>query len=140
MRNSDTASTVEGSPVRHRRSLPLYVGAGGIATASHYATTILTVEMLDLVPVLASALGFGVGAVVKYWLNYVVAFRSAAPHGAAVLRFALMLVAFFILNTLLFSAFQRGLGLHYALAQAITTILLIPPGYLVNRNWVFRQC
>jgi putative flippase GtrA len=138
MRNSDAASTVEGPPVRHRRGLPLYIGAGGVATASHYAVTIGCVEALDVMPVIASALGFAVGSVVKYWLNYTVAFRSRAPHGAALARFVAMLAALMAMNTLIFAALQQGLGLHYALAQAITTVLLIPPGYFVNRNWVFR--
>ena len=36
------------------------------------------------------------------------------------------------------AVFQRGLGLHYLVAQALTTILLIPPGYVIHRRWVFR--
>ena len=109
---------------RHSRSLPFYVGAGGIATASHYATTI----------------GFAIGAAVKYWLNYTAVFRSRARHTRAIMRFAITLGAMIALNALVFRAFEHGLGLHYILAQAITTVLLIAPGYLVHRHWVFRRC
>jgi putative flippase GtrA len=63
---------------RHRYSLPAYVGAGGVATAAHYAVTIVAVEMFGVAPIAASA------------------------------------------------------------AQALTTILLIPPGYVIHRRWVFR--
>ncbi|HUJ01761.1 MAG TPA: GtrA family protein [Usitatibacter sp.] len=125
-------------PVRHRRSLPVYVGSGGVATASHYAVTIAAVELLSVPPVPASALGFTTGAAIKYWLNYSVAFRSRALHRHAMLRYALALAAMLGLNTLLFGLFEGGLGLHYLLAQAITTILLIPPGYVLHREWVFR--
>ena len=125
-------------PVRHRRSLPVYVGSGGIATASHYAVMIVAAELLSVPPIPASAIGFTAGAAIKYWLNYSVAFRSRARHHHAMARYVLALAAMLGLNTLLFGLFERGLGVQYLLAQAITTILLVPPGYLLYREWVFR--
>ena len=126
--------------MRHRRSLPAYIGAGGIATASHYAVTIAAVDGLHAAPLAGSVAGFAVGAAVKYALNYTVAFRSRAPHGRAMARFVIALAAFMALNALLFAFFQGQLGWHYMLAQVTTTILLVPPGYLVHRLWVFRTC
>ena len=123
---------------RHRYSIPMYLGAGGIATASHYVTTIALVELAGVAPLAASATGFAVGAGVKYWLNYFVAFRSAERHSAAVPRFAVTLVAMFALNAAFFTLFHQWLGLHYMLAQVLTTGMLIPPGYLMSRLWVFR--
>jgi len=116
----------------------MYVGSGGIATASHYLVTVAAVELFSAEPVAASASGFAVGAGVKYWLNYVVAFQSRARHAAAMTRYVVMLAAMLALNTLVFALLQRGLGLHYIVAQVLTTILLIPPGYVVSRQWVFR--
>lgn len=123
---------------RHRYSIPMYLGAGGIATASHYVTTIALVELAGVAPLAASATGFAVGAGVKYWLNYFVAFRSAERHSAAVPRFAVTLVAMFALNAAFFTLFHQWLGLHYMFAQVLTTGMLIPPGYLMSRLWVFR--
>jgi putative flippase GtrA len=123
---------------RHRYSIPMYLGAGGIATASHYVTTIALVELAHVEPLVASASGFAVGAGVKYWLNYFVAFRSAEPHSTAVPRFAFMLVLMFLLNLAFFALFNQWFGLHYVLAQVLTTGVLIPPGYLLSRIWVFR--
>jgi putative flippase GtrA len=128
------------SPPRHRYSIPMYIGAGGFATASHYATTIALVELGGIAPLLATTVGFGVGALVKYALNYFVAFRSAAPHSAAVPRFVLTVGAMFALNVAFFSLFHERLGLHYMIAQVLTTGMLIPPGYLMSRLWVFRAC
>ena len=125
---------------RHRRSVPIYVGAGGVATASHYAVTIAAVELLGVAAIIATAIGYATGALIKYWLNYSVAFRSRAPHTHALLRFAVTQAILLGLNTLLFAALQGGLKMHYLLAQALTTILLIPPGYVIHRTWVFRGC
>jgi len=122
-----------------RRSLPLYVGAGGIATASHYAVTTAAVELAHWRPILASIAGFAVGAVVKYWLNYSVAFRSTARHSVASLRFAVALALLFALNAAVFAVLNEGLKLHYLVAQVATTIILIWPGYRLHRQWVFRS-
>lgn len=124
--------------MRHRRSLPLYVGTGGVATASHYVVTVASVEVFAVAPIVASVMGFATGAAIKYWLNYSMAFASRARHARAMVRFALALALLMALNTALFALFQRGLGMHYLLAQAITTILLIAPGYVIHREWVFR--
>ena len=124
---------------RHRYSIPMYVGAGGIATASHYVTTIAAVELASVRPVIASAVGFVVGALVKYYLNYFVAFRSGERHAVAVPRFVVMLAILLGLNTLVFALLNEAFGLHYMIAQVVTTGLLIPPGYLLSRLWVFRS-
>ena len=124
---------------RHRFALPMYVGAGGIATGCHYVTTIAAVELLGVHPVAASAVGFSVGALVKYCLNYFVAFRSGERHAVAVPRFLLMVAVMLGLNTLVYALLQQGAALHYMAAQVITTVLLIPPGYLMSRVWVFRS-
>lgn len=125
-------------PVRHRRSLPLYVGSGGVATASHYAVTIAAVEVLSVPPIAASAIGFTTGAAIKYWLNYSVAFRSRALHRHAMTRYVLALAGMLALNTLVFGLLEGKLGVQYMLAQVITTVALIPPGYFLYREWVFR--
>jgi putative flippase GtrA len=124
---------------RHRYSIPMYIGAGGIATASHYATMIMLVELLGVLPLIATATGFVVGAVVKYVLNHGVVFRSAERHDAAVPRFAVMLGIMFVLNAACFAALSPLTEPYYIVAQVITTILLIPPGYFMSRLWVFRR-
>jgi putative flippase GtrA len=122
---------------RHARSFPVYVGSGGVATASHYMVTVAAVELLSVAPVVATSVGFIVGAIVKYWLNYAVAFRSRARHIGAITRFAIFVGALLALNTVVFELLHGVLGLHYLVAQAVSTLALIPPGYFINRHWVF---
>ena len=122
----------------HLRSVTAYVGAGAIATACHYAITVAAVEKLDTNPLHATMAGFAIGAIVKYFLNYFVAFRSTERHSSALVKFAMSLALLFALNALSFALLHEYFGLHYLLAQVLTTGLLIPSGYLVSRLWVFR--
>jgi putative flippase GtrA len=125
---------------RHRRSLPVYVGAGGIATASHYAFVIGAVELFGIPPIVATTLGFALGAAIKYWLNYTAAFASRAAHSQAMVRFVVTLATLMAVNAACFYLLSAKLGMHYLVAQAIVTVALIPPGYYIHRHWVFRAC
>jgi putative flippase GtrA len=51
-----------------------------------------------------------------------------------------MLAILFALNTAIFALLNQLAGLHYVVAQVATTILLIAPGYVLSRLWVFRRC
>jgi putative flippase GtrA len=121
----------------HGRSLPVYIAAGFVTVAGHYTVTIALVELAHAPPLAASAAGFCVGATIKYLLNYFVAFRSIEKHGAALAKFAIALGVLFALNALFFALLHQGMGMHYIVAQVLTTGLLIPPGYLMSRLWVF---
>jgi putative flippase GtrA len=96
------------------------------------------VELAAVRPLLASIVGFAVGATVKYTLNYNLTFRSDASHVHAVARFAALLAILFVANTGLFWFFNEVIGVHFTLAQVSTTAALILPGYLLSRRWVFR--
>jgi putative flippase GtrA len=89
-------------------------------------------------PLLASVCGYIVGAIVKYLLNYFVAFQSKEPHTEALIRFSGSIGLLFVGNAVLFLVFHDLMELHYMAAQVATTLLLIPAGYLINSVWVFR--
>ena len=137
-----TSSTASGSTElpRHRRSLPIYLGAGGLATASHYLFVIGAVELFGVKPLVATTVGFAVGAAIKYWLNYTAAFRSRAAHSQAMVRFAVALATLMALNALLFHLLTTMLGVHYLAAQVAVTAALVAPGYYLHRHWVYRAC
>jgi putative flippase GtrA len=135
---ANTLPAAEGAAaVPHRRSLPMYVAAGALATAGHYMVTIALVEWAGVRALAASVAGFVVGATIKYVLGYFVAFASDAPHARTMARFALALAVLVPLNAACFALLHHGLGMHYVAAQLVTTALLVPPGYLASRLWVF---
>ena len=122
----------------HRRSFLMYLVSGVASVATHYSFTVLAVEMFGWRALVATSVGFVVGAVTKYFMNYFLAFRSEESHLSAVPRFAVMLGGLFTANAAIFWALHEHAGLHYMVAQVLTTCLLVPAGYVINRLWVFR--
>lgn len=115
----------------------LFSLVGGAATAAHYAVLLVFVHVLAADPVRASALGAGCGALVSYVLNYHVTFCATAAHQRVLPRFFVMVTIGFALNFLLMLAFVDMLGLHYLLAQVVTTLLVLAVNYAISVQWVF---
>ena len=122
----------------HKRSFVLYVVSGVASVATHYLFTIVAVELFGWRALIATSVGFLVGAITKYFMNYFLAFASEEPHGKAVPRFTVMLLTLFAANGAIFWVLHDHSGWHYLVAQVVTTAILVPVGYLANRVWVFR--
>jgi putative flippase GtrA len=119
-------------------SLPTYAAVGALATAAHYVLLAVLVESAWLNPGPAAACGACLGAVVAYWGNRAFTFRATpAPHGRAMWRFAAVALAGAGLNGLIVAWGHGAWGLHYLVAQAIATVLVMLLTYHLNRWWTF---
>jgi putative flippase GtrA len=90
-------------------------------------------------PLAGSVLGFLVGSIVKYCLNYGVTFQSTGRHSRVGPRFVFLLGTLFLGNAVLFWLLNSLLGLNYIAAQVTTTLALVVPGYIASRKWVFLR-
>lgn len=116
-----------------------FSGIGVIGTLAHYTTLITLVQMAGVTPVLASAGGFVLGALVNYVLNYRYTFRSNSRHHEAIIKFFTIALVGLVLNTLIISLAIDILSLHYLLAQVIATGLVLIWNFTGNRWWTFRE-
>jgi putative flippase GtrA len=114
-----------------------FAAVGAVGTAVHYATLVTGVQ-LELDPVTASALGWSLGAVANYTLNYHLTFRSRLAHRQIVPRFALIAATGLLLNTLLMAVEVDWLGMHYLVAQFLTTGALLCWNFVMSRIWAFK--
>lgn len=112
---------------------------GAIGTIVHYAVLFLLVQIANVGPVIASATGFVTGAVVNYYLNYHITFRSNKRHCTAALKFFVVALCGLLLNTLIMFFATEGLHLNYLLAQLTATGLVLVWNFLCNRFWSFRE-
>jgi putative flippase GtrA len=89
--------------------------------------------------VISSALGFLVGAVTNYLLNYKLTFRSGKRHGEAATKFAIVAAVGLGLNTSVMAIFVDWMHLHYLLSQILATGLVLLWNFVANRQWTFSD-
>jgi putative flippase GtrA len=119
------------------RGLSRYALIGLAATTVHYVLLVVLVEAAAAPPGPAALMGALLGAGVAYLGNRRYTFsNSAMPHGQAAPRFA----AIAVLGALANAGVVAGgvaLGLHYLLAQALATAVVMLATYHLNRVWTF---
>jgi putative flippase GtrA len=116
-----------------------FAGVGAVATIAQYIVLILLASGLGLPPVLSSTIGFAISAGLNYVLNYHLTFQSSAPHRRTAWRFAAMVLSGLVLNAGLMMVLSGGFGLHYLMAQLITTGLVLLWNFTISQWWTFAR-
>jgi putative flippase GtrA len=116
-----------------------FLMVGGIATLIQYAVLVGTVERWHWNAVVASSLGYFLGAIANYLLNYYFTFRSDNRHHVAATRFAIVAGAGFILNALLIELLAEKLHLPYLISQGLATVGTLIWNYWANSKWSFGR-
>ena len=112
---------------------------GVVGTAAHYALLLTLVEGAGADPVAGSVAGFLLGALVNYTLNRRLVFRSDRAHVEALPRFLTVAGTGLCWNAALMYVSVDVLGVHYLVAQIVTTGLLLGWHYIGNALWTFRK-
>jgi putative flippase GtrA len=121
------------------RKLVAFGLVGIIGTVAHYVTLIMLVEIVHADPVVATTLGFLVGAVVNFLLNHRYTFRSTKAYFETGPKFLLIAITTGILNTLLVYTGLHWFNLNYLIAQIISTVVVFLANFVLNDLWTFRQ-
>ncbi|MDW7646141.1 MAG: GtrA family protein [Desulfuromonadales bacterium] len=119
------------------RQFLVFSAVGAVGTTSHFVVLFLLVQFAGTPPVPASVAGFVVGAVVNYWLNYLITFRSHKPHGPTFTKFLVVALVGLGLNTLIMAI--GTMWLYYLFSQALATGLVLVWNFLCNRFWTFKE-
>jgi putative flippase GtrA len=114
----------------------IVVGAAG--TLLHYLTLSALVLLALARPGIASAVGACVGACVNYWLNYRFTFASTRRHRDMAPRFMALAAVGAAVNGVIVSQLS-GLGVHFLVAQAVATCLILVSNFLISKKWIFQK-
>ena len=115
----------------------LYTAFGAMGTGAHYLTLFFLVHQSAVDPVLASATGFVVGAIVNYNLNYFFTFKSSSRHLRSGARFFSVAAAGLTLNSGVMYVTVHQFDIPYFLGQLFATGTVLVLTFLVNRRWTF---
>lgn len=116
-----------------------YAGVGSIGTFAHYLLLVFLVEKLQVAAYLGAIAGFLLGALVNYYLNHRITFRSQKPHQDALPKFLTVATVGVIFTGLLMAWATERLHVHYIIAQLVTTAFLLFLTFIGNRLWTFRH-
>ena len=117
-----------------------YTSVGAFSTAVHYIFLALWVDAWGGPAWLGSGIGAVIGAQVGFWGNRRVTFEHQGAVWPAWRKFMTTAVIGTLLGMAIVAALAPpyGVGLHYLLAQAVATGVVLVVGFAINRWWTFR--
>ncbi len=111
---------------------------GGVGTLVQYLVLTAGVELFAVNPVVSSCVGYGLGFLVNYLLNFYFTFNLKAGHRAALIRyFSLSLFGFFLNLALVYLAINI-VAMHYIPGQILATAVVFLSNYVLSSRWAFK--
>ena len=117
----------------------IYAGIGAIGTTGHYATLVLLVQTVHTEPVFATTIGFVVGALINYVLNYRITFNSNKRHREALTKFFSVAALGAVINATIMSAGINLFDMYYLVIQVIATCFVLALNFTINKYWTFAK-
>lgn len=116
-----------------------FSSVGVIATTMQYLILIAVTESGLAGPVVASTLGYAIGGIVSYTLNYYYTFASNKRHAETMSKFLLVALIGLFFNGLIMSYCTHSLQLNYLISQVIATSLVLLWNFTANQVWSFNE-
>ena len=113
-----------------------FAWVGIISTGCHYVALVLLVETFGLVPLVATMIGYVVGATMNYMLNFKFTFKSEAQHLVTFPKFIMMVVIGFILNAAIMYVLDFWI---YIFSQLVATGVVFAVNFILGKYWVFNK-
>jgi putative flippase GtrA len=120
------------------RQFVRFAAVGAVGTAVQYVTLWVGVEFLAWPAAVASMVGYALGSVVNYALNYAFTFASDKPHLETAAKYYAVLGVGLLLNGALMGLFVNILGWNYWIAQFLTTAVALLWHFTGSKWWAFK--
>ena len=117
----------------------IYAGIGAIGTTGHYATLVLLVQVIHFDPVFATTIGFIIGALINYVLNYRITFNSKKRHNKTLIKFFSVAGLGAVINAAIMSAGIDMFDVHYLIIQVVATCIVLVLNFIANKYWTFAD-
>jgi len=120
-----------------KHSFARYIVSGSLATLLHLGVLALLIELWSIHATLATTIGFVVGSILNYLLQYYWAFDNGGPHAKRFSRYCTVSVITMAINSGIFWSLNEGAGIPYLLSQIIVTGIIVLLNYEANRRFTF---
>jgi len=127
------------TPLKTSQQFFIFAGIGAIGTVGHYATLILLVQAIHTDPVFATTIGFIIGALINYVLNYRITFNSNKRHRETLTKFFSVASLGAVINGLIMSTGMNMFDVHYLIIQVIATCFVLVLNFTANKYWTFAD-
>ena len=117
----------------------MFAGLGVIGTLGHYTVLVVLVQFWAVDPVFASSLGFVVGAVINYILNYHFTFQSRKRHSEALTKFLIVAIIGAGINGFIMYIGVENTRINYMIIQLFATLVVLLWNFIVNSLWTFAH-
>lgn len=113
---------------------------GLAATAMHYFTLILMVELFAISPTLANGLAFLFALCITYLGQSLWVFQERSQHNISqMLRFIVSLGFGLLSNMVIMAVSMHALGMGYQNGFLLSLLLVPALSFMINRLWVFNS-
>jgi len=119
--------------------LIMYASVGVVGTVAQYGILITLVTFIKVQPVTSSTYGFIIGALINYFLNYKMTFRSPKRHSDAMPKFFLVALSGLFLNLVIMIMATELFLMNYIVGQIIATGSVLLSGFVINNLWTFGR-
>jgi putative flippase GtrA len=116
-----------------------FAAVGACGTLVQYTTLEVGTEWLAIQAAWASAIGYVLGSVVNYVLNYFFTFESGKSHTEAATKYFSLLAVGFCINTGLMALLVHHLGWNKWIAQILATGIGLIWNFTGSRLWAFKE-
>jgi len=116
-----------------------FAAVGACGTVVQYTMLKIGTEWLAMQAAWASAIGYVMGSVVNYTLNYFFTFQSGKSHMEAASKYFTLLGIGFCINTGLMALLADHLGWNKWIAQMLATGIGLIWNFTGSRFWAFKE-
>lgn len=112
---------------------------GGIATTVQYVILEVGTSFYSLSASFSTGIGYGVGSVISYFMNYFFTFNSEELHSRALYKFYIMVITGFLLSVILMYLLVDMLNFNKWFSQFFITGLVFVFNYFISKVLIFKK-